>query len=244
VLPVVCFGIVTRLRLEPELAVGLLLVAASPGGTTAGLFSHLARGDVALNLTLTAVNSGLSLVTLPLIVNLAVAHFQPEGSASVGLGLAEIARLLALILVPAALGMTVRARRRALAARLDRPIRVLAVACLALIAVATVLHERHQITGYLGPVGLAALTFCLASLFIGYWLPRRAGVTGAQAVAIGMDVGIHNSGLAVTIALDPAMLGSSRIAVPAVIYAILTIPCAAVAARVWSHSRKRKEITV
>ena len=72
VLPAVCFGLVLLFDLPPLLAVGLLLLAASPGGTTANLFSHLFRGDVALNITLTAVNSLISVVTLPVITNLAI----------------------------------------------------------------------------------------------------------------------------------------------------------------------------
>src|SRR5215210_6653502 len=72
VLPAICFGLVLAFDLPPILAVGMLLLAASPGGTTANLFSHLFRGDVALNISLTAVNSVLSVVTLPIVVNFAL----------------------------------------------------------------------------------------------------------------------------------------------------------------------------
>src|SRR3712207_3761703 len=82
VLPAVCFGIVLAFGLPPLLAVGLLLLAASPGGTTANLFSHLFRGDVALNITLTAVNSLVAVVTLPVITNLAIAYFDPADGGS------------------------------------------------------------------------------------------------------------------------------------------------------------------
>ena len=75
VLPALCLGLVLLFDLEPTLAVGMMLLAAAPGGTTANLFSHLARGDVALNVTLTAINSVLAVVTLPIVVNLALAGF-------------------------------------------------------------------------------------------------------------------------------------------------------------------------
>ena len=78
VLPAICFGLVLAFDLEPLLAIGMLLLAASPGGTTANLFSHLFRGDVALNISLTAINSILALVTLPLITNAAIDHLQPH----------------------------------------------------------------------------------------------------------------------------------------------------------------------
>src|SRR5262245_26515531 len=75
ILPFACYGIARAFGLAPELAVGLMLLSASPGGATANLFSHLARGDVALNITLTAVNSVLSIFTLPLVVNLSLQAF-------------------------------------------------------------------------------------------------------------------------------------------------------------------------
>jgi hypothetical protein len=81
VLPFACYGIARAFALPPELAVGLMLLAASPGGATANLFSHLAKGDVALNITLTAVNSVLSLFTLPLIVNVSLERFLGVGKA-------------------------------------------------------------------------------------------------------------------------------------------------------------------
>ena len=78
VLPVVCFGVAKGFGLPPALAVGLMLLAASPGGATANLFSHLAKGDVALNITLTAINTVIAVVTLPLITGLAIAFYDRQ----------------------------------------------------------------------------------------------------------------------------------------------------------------------
>src|SRR5688500_12078451 len=86
VLPALCFGLVLAFDLPPLLAVGMMLLAASPGGTTANLFSHLFRGDVALNITLTAVNSLIAVVTLPLITNLAIDWFDPEDGGPLEIG--------------------------------------------------------------------------------------------------------------------------------------------------------------
>ncbi|MEH1017225.1 bile acid:sodium symporter family protein [Micromonospora sp. CPCC 206060] len=237
-LPAVCLLLVSALNLPGELAVGMMLLAASPGGTTASLFSHLARGDVALNISLTAVNSLLSVVTLPIVVNLAIRHFLPGRAATVELGFTEVAQLMTIILVPVLVGMAVRARQAGLAVRLDRPIKVLSVLFLTVVAVLTVYLERSRILDYLGAAGLAATLFCVTSLTVGYLVPRLLGVAGSQAVAVGMDVGIHNSGLAVAVALSPGMLASAEMAVPAVVYAIVTIPCAAVAVTLVTRGRQ------
>src|ERR687894_1265041 len=108
VLPALCFGLVVLFDLPPLLAVGMLLLAASPGGTTANLFSHLFRGDVALNISLTAVNSLIAVVTLPVVVNLALSHFDPPGASGLGLQFGKTVQVFAIVLVPVALGMVVR----------------------------------------------------------------------------------------------------------------------------------------
>ena len=173
VLPAVCFGLVLAFDLPPLLAVGLLLLAASPGGTTANLFSHLFRGDVALNITLTAVNSLIAVVTLPVITNLAIAYFDPADGGSLGLQFGKTLQVFAIVLVPVALGMVVRQRATAFADRMDKPVRIASAVVLALVIVGTIVAERENIAGYIADVGLPALLFCLVSLTLG--LRRPAG---------------------------------------------------------------------
>ena len=125
-LPWAAFGLALAFRLPPELAVGLMLLAASPGGATANIYSHLARGDVALNITLTAINSVLCLLTLPLILNLALEHFLGAGQ-YVPPPTRKIVEVAVIILLPVLLGMTVRGLFPALAARAEKPLRLPAV---------------------------------------------------------------------------------------------------------------------
>ena len=220
VLPVACLGIAHAFDLPPPLAVGLMLLAASPGGATANLFSHLAKGDVALNITLTAVNSVLSLLTLPLIVNYSLEHFLGAGK-SIPLQFSKVIQVVALVLVPVAIGMFVRSRRPAIADRLDKPVRVLSAVFLLLVIIATIIKERAQIPTYMRAVGLAALAFNLASMAVGYVVPRLFRVDPKQAVAIGMEIGIHNGTLAIAIASSPSLLNDPVMAVPAAIYSLI-----------------------
>src|SRR5918994_2070594 len=96
VLPLVCLGLVVAFDLPPLLAVGMMLLAASPGGTTANLYSHLFGGDVALNITLTAINSIVAVFTLPLIVNASLAHFAAD-DASLGLQFDKVLQVFAIV---------------------------------------------------------------------------------------------------------------------------------------------------
>lgn len=237
VLPAVCFGLVVLAGLEPVLAVGMVLLAASPGGTTANLFSHLFRGDVALNVSLTAVNSLVAVVTLPLVTNLAVAVFDPPGAGEIGLQFAKTVQVFAIVLVPVALGMLVRRGSPAFADRMDRPVRVLSAVVLALVIVGTVLAERENVLGYLREVGLVALAFCLLSLLLGFFVPRAVGVEHRQAVACAFEIGVHNSTLAIAVAIS--VLGSVQLAVPAAVYGVLMFPAATLVG--WAITRRSRE---
>ncbi|MET8234231.1 bile acid:sodium symporter family protein [Micromonospora sp. NPDC005298] len=220
VLPALCFALVLAFDLAPELAVGMMLLAASPGGTTANLYSHLFGGHVALNITLTAINSVLAVVTLPILVNLSAAYFLPDGR-SIGLQFDKVVQVFAIVLVPVALGMLIRARLPHVAERLNRPVRVLSVIVLVAVIAGAVLGERENIADYFVSVGLAVLAFNLLSLAIGYGVPRLAGVDRSAATAAGFEIGIHNSTLAITIALSPALLNSTQMAIPGAVYGIV-----------------------
>lgn len=219
-LPLVCYGLAVAFALPPELAVGLMLLAASPGGATANLYSHLAKGDVALNITLTAVNSLLSLATLPLIVNFSLAAFMGEGK-TLPLQLDKVLQVFALVLIPVSLGMTVRARKPELATRLDRPVRILSAVFLLLVITATIVKERAMIVDAFKAVGLAALAFNLASMGVGYFVPRLLRLDRRQAIAIGMEIGIHNGTLAIAIASGPTLLNNGTMAIPPAIYSLI-----------------------
>lgn len=222
VLPLVCFGLVLLAGLDPLLAVGMMLLAASPGGTTANLFSHLFRGDVALNITLTAVNSVIAVVTLPLVLGLSLAFFGVGGQ--VGLQLDKTLQVFAVVLVPVVIGMLIRRASPGFADRADRPVRVLSAVVLAGVIAGALLAERDEIGTLLADVGLVVVAFCLISLVLGYLLPRLLRVGHPQAVASAFEVGIHNSTLAIAVAVG--VLGVERLAVPAAVYGVLMFPLA------------------
>lgn len=226
VLPAICFGLVLAFDLPPLLAVGLILLAASPGGTTANLFSHLFRGDVALNITLTAVNSVIAVVTLPVITNLAIDWFEPENGGSLGLQLGKTLQVFAVVLVPVVIGMVVRQRATAFADRMDKPVRIASAVVLALVIVGTIIAERNNITGYISDVGLPALIFSVVSLTLGFVVPRLLGVVRGQAIASAFEIGVHNGTLAIAVAIS--VLDSVELAVPAAVYSVIMFPAAAV----------------
>lgn len=222
-LPLVCFGLVLALDLSPVLAVGMMLLAASPGGSTANLFSHLFRGDVALNITLTAINSVVAIVSLPLVTNLAMAYF--DLGDEVSLQYRKVLEVFAVVLVPVVLGMVVRARRPDFADRMDRPVRAGSALLLFVIIAGIVADQRSNVGDYAASVGLAVTLFCLASLVVGYVVPKWAGIGDRQAVACSFEIGVHNATLAIYVAVE--VLGSVELSVPAAVYGLVMFVVAA-----------------
>ena len=215
-LPLVCFGLVKLFDLPPLLAVGMMLLAASPGGTSANLFSHLFRGDVALNVTLTAVNSVVAIVTLPLITNLAIDHY--DLGDTVHLRFSKVIEVFAIVLVPVAIGMLVRATAAGFAQRMDKPVRIGSAVILAILVLGILLDQRENVGDYMADVGVAAAVFCAISLITGYVVPRAAGVRGDQAIASSMEIGVHNGTLAIYVAVE--VLDNTEISIPAAVYSI------------------------
>jgi BASS family bile acid:Na+ symporter len=217
-LPAICFFVAKIFGLEPALAVGLMLLAASPGGATANLYSHLSDGDVALNITLTAVNSLLTLFTLPLVVNFSLAHFMTSDQ-YVPMQFAKIVEVFMIVLLPVTVGLLVKSKAPSFAAKMDKPVKILSALFLVLIIVVAVYRERAILITHFGEIGFPVLVFNLLSMGLGYYLPQVWRVEKKQAVAIGMEIGIHNGTLAIFIALS--VLNNSLMSVPAALYSIL-----------------------
>lgn len=223
VLPLLCFGLVEVLDLDPVLAVGMLLLAASPGGTSANLYSHLFRGDVALNVSLTAINSILAIGTLPLITNLALAHYRLGDEVS--LQFRKVVEVFVIVLAPVAIGMVVRAARPAFAARMDRPVRTASAVILLVLVLGILVGQREDAGDYLAQAGLAATLFCVLSLVIGFVVPRLVGLSEGEAIASSFEIGVHNATLAIYVAVE--VLDDTDLSVPAAVYGLVMFVIAA-----------------
>lgn len=217
-LPFVCFFVAKGFGLPPALAVGLMLLAAAPGGAVANLYSHLSNGDVALNVTLTAVNSVLSLFTLPLIVNLSLEYFMNEGQ-YIPIQFKKVIEVFSIVLIPVLIGMFINQKFPSVSKKMEKPVKIASALILALVIIAVVAKEKDNMLLYFRQVGLAALAFNIISMATGYFLPRLLKVNERQAIAIGMEIGIHNGTLAIFIALN--VIHNEIMAIPAAIYSLI-----------------------
>ncbi len=217
VLPALCYGLIVVLAVPPLYAVGLMLLAASPGGVSANLFSHLFGGNVAMNISLTAINTVLSIVSLPLIGTWAIATFAGTGEV-VPLQFGKVAEVIAVVLVPVAIGMAVRARWSAFAERAGGPMKLFSALVLAAFALLAIVKEWDALRASFLQIGPAVLAFNVLSLLSGYYVSRWAGLDKSMATAISYEIGIHNSTLAMFIALS--VLNNFQLALPAALYSV------------------------
>ncbi len=224
-LPLVCLGLVELFNLPPVLAVGLMLLAASPGGPGANLYSHLFGGDVALNVSLTAINSVTAVVSLPVIYNLAAAHFTPDDT-SLGLQFGKAAEVFAIVLIPVAAGMFLRRIRTGLAARMERPVRIGSIVILAVLIIGSIVQNRDVLGQNIGELAIVTALFGLISMSAGFALPRVLRVDRPQAVACSFEIGLHNGVMAIVIA--QTTIGNVEMSLPAAVYSIIMLPAAVV----------------
>jgi BASS family bile acid:Na+ symporter len=212
--PALAFGIAQLFGLPAELAVGLVLLGASPGGTMANVLTHLARGDTALSVTITAISSLAAAITVPLYLELASRHFDAQGLIGDIAMRPIVARVFLVTVIPVGVGMGLRHRwpDRVVGAR-PRVAKV-AVTLFVLVVVGAVASEHDTVLDNLGGVLGAVVTLNLAALAISFTISKLARLSDRQATAIALELGIHNATLA--IAVGSAL--ATELTVPAAVY--------------------------
>jgi bile acid:Na+ symporter, BASS family len=216
-LPVLCLLIAEATHLSPPLAVGLMLMAATPGGTMASILSHLFDGDLALNVTLTAINAVLSIFALPAILALSMTWFIGDGR-YIPLQVGKFFGIFGLVLIPTAIGIAIRHRFPELARRLQKPVRIFAAVLLVVVVGASIAGGRSTLWNNLGVLSAAVASFCLVSLTVGYLVPRWMHLAPRQATAVSLEIGMHNAVVAIGVALSPQLLNNAEMAIPAGVY--------------------------
>ncbi|BCH35776.1 transporter [Mesorhizobium sp. L-8-10] len=240
-LPLACFFIVEAFGLSPVFAIGMMLLAASPGGITANMFSHLFGGNVAMNITLTAVNTIVAIVTIPLIANLAIGYFA-DGNQVVPMQFRKVVEVIAIVLIPVGLGMLVGAVRPRFRALMERPVKVFSAVVLVTVIVLSFAKEWSSITTSFAQLGLPVLLFNLSSLLAGYYLSRWAGLDRSLSTAVSFEVGIHNSTLAIYLAVG--VLGSFELALPTAVYSLVMYVTAPIFGVWLTRSGRQQEVVV
>ncbi len=220
VLPIVGFLLLLLFRLKsPELAVGIMILAACPGGPTSNLISHISRGDTALSITLTAISSLVAVITIPLIVNLALAFFMQQGEYIPLPVFRTIISLTLITLVPVSIGMLIRSRAVRFADRMNKPVKIISGALLFIIIFGVIMENRPIIISSFRELGPVALSLNMVMLLIGFMSARILRLNKSQSITISVESGIQNGTLGITIA--SILLGNEVMAISPALYSLI-----------------------
>jgi BASS family bile acid:Na+ symporter len=213
--PLLAFGIAELFALEPAMAVGLVVLGASPGGILANLMTHLARGETALSVSMTAISSLAAVVTVPLVLSVGVEHFGASGFDEDVDMLSVVPRVLAITVIPLSIGMWLRATREQRVEDIGPAFRRVAAAVFVGTVIGVIVAENDRVLENLDSVAAAAITLNVAAMTISFWVARLARLDDRQSTAIAMELGVHNTALAIAVAATV----DTELTIPAAVYA-------------------------
>jgi len=243
VLPLVGFLLLMLIPMRtPELAVGIMILAACPGGPTSNLITHISRGDTALSITLTAISSMIVVITIPLVVNFSLRHFLEVGEYVPLPVFKTIVSVIIITLVPVIIGMIIRAKSPGFAARMSKPVKIASGALLFIIIIAAILADKENFVNFFRQAGPVALALNVTMLLIGYFSARLFKLRIDQSITISIESGIQNGTLGIAIAAT--LLHNPTMTISPAIYSLIMFATAGVIIA-WMNLRfKGKEISV
>lgn len=221
-LPLIAFLIAWALKLPPVYFMGITLIACCPGGSSSNVFSMLAKGDVALSVTLTAISSIVTLFTLPFIMEIVAAFVSDQSGAIISLPVGKLLiQNVVLFLVPMLLGITLKKFRPETAKKVNKALSKVAFPALIVLALTFFLQYTKEIFDNFALLGLAATALILAAMLCSSLLSRAGNFGKAVRRTIVIEVGMQNAAQAIAIATSPFIFDSEEMAIPAIIYALM-----------------------
>ena len=221
-LPMIAFAIAWALDLPPVYFMGLVLVACCPGGSSSNVFSMLAKGDVALSVTLTALSSIITLFTLPFVMGGVSVFVSEQSGVDVVLPVVKLfVQNIVLLFAPMLLGIALRHFKPAVAAKVNKVLGKLAFPALMVLAGTFFLQYTQEIFDNFSVLGVAVIFLILAAMMCSSLLSRISRFSDAVRRTIVIEVGMQNAAQAIAIATSPFIFNSGEMAISAIIYALL-----------------------
>ena len=217
-LPLVALIIVFIWPLQPELAIGLMLIAAAPGGVTSNILTSFAKGDVALSISLTAVMSLLSVISVPVVLGLSIGLISSDSLGSISLTGIAISMFL-IVTLPVLLGMIFRASLSYLTKKIEKGAKILSSALFVLVLIGAILAERQNLVEYFAQTGLVVLVLNILMMAIAYYWAKLFSTGNSQLKAISIECGLQNGTLAIFV--GTSVFGGGLYIVPAATYSVI-----------------------
>lgn len=220
ILPLIALGLGLLFGLQTEFFIGLMLIACCPGGSSSNIFSKLAKGDVALSVSLTAFSSVITLFTLPLIMQITTSRLGEAVGISLPVGNLLKQNLITMLL-PIVLGICLRRYAEGAALKIDKVLSKCAFPALMLLAGIFFVQNKEVIIKNFGTLGLTAGALILSSILVAAAMSVILRLKKTEKRTIVIEVGMQNAAQAIAVASSPFVFANAVIATPAIIYALL-----------------------
>ena len=237
-LPLVGFLLIYLFPLQPEIAIGIIILAACPGGPTSNLITHLAKADTALSVSLTAVSSFVTLLSIPFIINLGLKTVLGQETIIQLNVLQTILQVFVIVILPVTIGMWIKAKKNAFALRMEYPVRIASGIVFVLVLAGIIIKERAHLADYFQQAGYIALLLNVITMALGLLIARVFQLNFKEGISISIESGIQNGTLAITIAT--VLLANTSYAIAAAVYSIIMFVTggAIIFWSIWRQGRK------
>lgn len=218
-LPLIGFALAKLMGIDPIMAVGLMIIVACPGGVTSNLITHVAKGDIALSVTLTAISSFATIITIPLILTYSIQHFLADSDTVVESPVLDtILQVIVITVIPILIGMAIRRFKPAFADRMENPMRTASTLIFILVLLGIIIANKDILVDSVKKVGLVTLILNIITLALGYFSAKLFKLNIPQSISIMIENGIQNGTLAIVIATT--VLSKPEMSIPAAVYSL------------------------
>jgi len=219
ILPIIAFALVKVWPISPELAIGVMIIAAAPGGVTSNILTSFARGDVALSISLTAVISLLSVITVPFIILTSVTLLQNSGF-DINISLASLAiNMFLIVTVPVIIGMIFRKFVSNIAIKFDPIAKKISIVLFVIVLLGAILAEKDNVVSYFAQAGLITLILNIVMMLVAYYIAHLLASGKKQKKCITIECGLQNGTLAIFVA--NSIFGGGMYVIPAATYSLI-----------------------
>lgn len=218
-LPIIAYVLIYTFNVSTDIAIGVMILAACPGGPTSNLITYLAKGDTGLSISLTILNSAITIFTIPFVVNFALNEFLNADEIVQIDKLQTILQIFVIVVIPVSLGMTLKSSKPQFAERMSKPVKIASAAVLFLVIIGLVIKKKEDLIPYLKYAGLTTLTLNIASMLLGLITAKIAQLDKSQSVTIAIESGIQNGTMAIAIA--SGILMNDNYAIAPAVYSLI-----------------------
>lgn len=238
-LPLIGFALANIMPLRPEYAVGVMLLVLCPGGTTSNLFTYLAKGDVALSVTMTAIASVITVFTIPIVLSFSLIHFMGAGS-EFQLPIAKtMISLIVITILPISIGMLIKRYKPRIADSSQVLVSRFGVTFLAMLVVFLSYVQRDIIVDAFINTGPVSLILNVVTMALGYFSSKLLGLNLAQRTSITLEVGLQNSTLSIFMALT--LLSNYDMSMTPAIYTLIMFFTAGILVKIFSGKQAKEQ---